>query len=140
MAALAAGLAAALGSMSENVVCCCLRGGAAEGRPQICCKSGLSSAAAWPSTMLPGSLTSQYCGGLLLVTLAGEWRWWEIDASASFVTEVDGLRVMTNAGHYFMRRVPEALVSVLEIGSTSPGAGIPPMLLCCAVCLLTPAS
>lgn len=35
--------------------------------------------------------------------------------------QVDGLRVLTNAGHLFLRRVPDPLVSVLEIGSTSPG-------------------
>ncbi len=56
-----------------------------------------------------------------MVTLGGEWRWWDLDASAALVPEVDGLRLLTNQGHYFMRRVPEALVSVLEIGSTSPG-------------------
>lgn len=59
--------------------------------------------------------------GLLLITLAAEWRWWECDASAALVAEVDGCRILTQQGHFLLRRVPDVLTSVLEIGSTSPG-------------------
>eukprot|EP00887_Chlorella_sp_A99_P002232 scaffold10.g2232.t1 len=62
--------------------------------------------------------------GALLVTLDGCWRWWDLGAggAAALVTEVDGLRVLTNTASHLLRKVPPPLASALEIGSTSPGA------------------
>jgi vacuolar protein sorting-associated protein 16 len=77
---------------------------------------------------------------LLLSVSTNAWHWWESIASMdttstvgigttsgsisppSMVTEVDGVRLITKHGHYLIRRIPDPLVSVLEIGSTSPAA------------------
>lgn len=67
--------------------------------------------AAWPGT------------GALLLTQQGAYRWWDLGSGAvALVGEVDGGRAVTNSSHLFLRRVPPSLASVLEIGSTSPGA------------------
>jgi hypothetical protein len=62
--------------------------------------------------------------GALLVGAAGGARWWDLGAPAAgvLVPEVDGVRVLTPAAHALIRRVPAPLASVLEPGSTSPGA------------------
>ena len=61
--------------------------------------------------------------GALLVSVEGGWRWWDLGgAGACLVPEVDGLRVLATESHVLLRRVPPPLASVLEMGSTSPGA------------------
>lgn len=63
--------------------------------------------------------------GALLVTVQGKggFRWWDLGpGAAALVGEVDGVRVLTRDQHVFLRSVPAPLASVLEIGSTSPGA------------------
>jgi hypothetical protein len=62
--------------------------------------------------------------GALLVTPAGVARWWDLGAApaAALASEVDGVRVVTAGAHALLRAVPPPLASVLEMGSTSPGA------------------
>jgi vacuolar protein sorting-associated protein 16 len=61
--------------------------------------------------------------GALLVTVQGAYRWWDLGPGAvSLINEVDGVRALTSDQHVFIRSVPAPLASVLEIGSTSPGA------------------
>jgi hypothetical protein len=61
--------------------------------------------------------------GALILALAGGWRWLDLGVGgAVLVTEPDGVRIMAGGTHSLLRRVPDPLVSVLEIGSTSPGA------------------
>ena len=63
--------------------------------------------------------------GALLVGVDGGWQWWDVGAGAgavALVGEVDGVRVVSTHQHVMIRKVPSALVSVLEIGSTSAGA------------------
>ena len=61
--------------------------------------------------------------GALLISIEGAWQWWDMGpGSAALVGEVDGARAVTTDQHLFIRKVPGPLASVLEIGSTSPGA------------------
>jgi len=63
--------------------------------------------------------------GALLVSVQGGAgiRWWDLGpGAAALVGEVDGVRALTSHKHVLIRSVPAPLVSVLEIGSTSPGA------------------
>lgn len=60
--------------------------------------------------------------GLLLITLEGGWRWWDVGSGAVIlVSEMDGVRVVSNEAHWLLRKVPQPIVGVLESGSTSPG-------------------
>lgn len=61
--------------------------------------------------------------GALLISIEGGWQWWDLGPGpAALVGEVDGARAVTTDQHLFIRKVPPPLASVLEIGSTSPGA------------------
>lgn len=62
-------------------------------------------------------------GALLVSVKGGGYRWWDFGpGTVALVGEVDGVRALTSDQHVFIRSVPAALASVLEIGSTSPGA------------------
>lgn len=61
--------------------------------------------------------------GGLLITCDGSCKWWDFgEGPVVLATEIDGVRIIGSERHFFLRRVPEPLVRVTEIGSTSPGA------------------
>lgn len=110
--------------------------GGPQGPPEVFCWCGSDGVVmAWEDT----------ADILLLSVSTKAWHWWENIVSVetttttgggggisntrsgsisppAMVTEVDGVRLITKHGHYLIRRIPDALVSVLEIGSTSPAA------------------
>lgn len=61
--------------------------------------------------------------GILLIDLSGASKWWNLNSTGqAIVSELDSARIFTDSYHYLIRQVPNSLVSVLEIGSTSSGA------------------
>ncbi len=62
-------------------------------------------------------------GALLVYVQDSGYIWWDLGpGTAALIGEVDGARALTSDQHVFIRSVPTPLASVLEIGSTSPGA------------------
>jgi hypothetical protein len=88
--------------------------------------SGLPDNFVWCGS--DGVLASWHGIGALLVSAQAQggvsgFKWWDLGPGAvALVGEVDGVRALTNDQHVFIRSVPAPLASVLEMGSTSPGA------------------
>mmetsp|Transcript_12464 Transcript_12464/g.35002 ORF Transcript_12464/g.35002 Transcript_12464/m.35002 type:complete len:872 (-) Transcript_12464:151-2766(-) len=61
---------------------------------------------------------------LLMVGPFGDWVYYPIDEPATLVSEVDGLRIVSNRTTQLLRRVADSLVDIFRIGSTSPGAAL----------------
>ncbi|KAI9340769.1 Vps16, N-terminal region-domain-containing protein [Zopfochytrium polystomum] len=59
---------------------------------------------------------------ILVVGPFGDWIKYTIEGSAHLVTEIDGVRIITNDACMFLQRVPAPTEDVFKIGSTSAGA------------------
>jgi len=82
--------------------------------------SGVPDAFLWCGN---SAVLAAWPGVILMMSVEGSCHWWDIGPGAAFfVSELDGARAVTEERHLFFRQVPPALASVLEIGSTSPGA------------------
>lgn len=58
---------------------------------------------------------------LLVVGPAGDTLEYAAPREAVLVSEVDGVRVVSNAASQLLRGVPDALADIHRVGSTAPG-------------------
>ena len=58
---------------------------------------------------------------MIMVGPYGDWVRYDMEEPCVLTPEVDGVRILTSQRHELLRRVPDALVDIFRIGSTSPG-------------------
>ncbi|KAI8822509.1 Vps16, N-terminal region-domain-containing protein [Fimicolochytrium jonesii] len=68
------------------------------------------------------SVVLHWPGTVLMVGPFGDWIKYTYDGVVHLVTEIDGLRIISNDKCEFLQRVPSATESIFKIGSTAPGA------------------
>eukprot|EP01132_Coremiostelium_polycephalum_P002241 gene2241-2763_t len=59
---------------------------------------------------------------LLYFSLTDPWLKLPLDSPISLVTEIDGIRMISNQSSDFFQKVPDVTVDIFKIGSTSPAA------------------
>lgn len=59
---------------------------------------------------------------MLVVGKNGQTQTYVYDSSIHLVAEIDGVRIVSNAHHELLQKVPEVVQKIFRINSTEPGS------------------
>lgn len=68
------------------------------------------------------SVVVNWSGLVLMIGPFGDWIKLSYDTPIIMISEIDGVRILTEDTYEFLERVPDAVEDVFRIGSTKPAA------------------